>query len=186
MNPRIFPVMIFILLTVMAVPLVLRLRNSTAPEPVTLKTLDLGADRVIRITVALNSQQTLSLHYHVDINGKTVVDHAFFGTLPRTAPPPDFVTYTAEDGDLIGLAQAVKPDRIIILHDFASGDSWPQRIVTYEDVDTRKSYPYYEEEGPIMARGDALYERLILNHPDTPLELLRTMASRPLAMPESK
>lgn len=185
MNPRLLPVMIFVLLMVMAVPLVMRLRMGSAPEPVTLKTLDLGNDRVIRITIEPNSQRTLSLHYHVDVQGQSKIEHAFFGTLPRTATPPDFEIYRTEQGDLIGLAQAAAPDRIIILHDFASGDSWPYRSVTYKDTDTRKSYPYYENEEQIMARGEALFQRLADANPQPPLDLLRTMASRPLSIPKS-
>ncbi len=186
MNPRILTMVVFILLMVLAVSFFTRMRQSTAPEPVVLKTLDLGNDRAIRITVEPNSQRTLSLHYHVDAEGQTLIDHAFFGTLPRTSPPPEFVTYIANDGDLVGLAQVVAPNRIILLHDFATGDSFPHRPVAYKENDTRKSYPYYEDEGPILARGEALFERLTAEHPDPPLELLRTMASRPLTIPTSQ
>ncbi len=183
MNPRLIPLIIFVLLMMMSVPLVMRLRKSTAPEPVQIQELDMGDGRGIRVTVKPNSQRTLSLHYHVDNPGKPSIENAFFGTLPRTSPPPSFVMYTADDGDLVGLAQASVPDRIVILHDFASGDSWPQRRVTYKDADTRKSYPYYEEEEQIMARGEAMFERLREANPQPALELLRTMASRPLSIP---
>jgi hypothetical protein len=183
MKPRLVPLMIFLLLMVMAVPLVLRLRMASTPQPVTITKLDLGQDKTIRVTVKPNSQQTLSLHYHVNAPGKPPIENAFFGTLPRTSPPPEFVTYSADHGNLVGLAQASKPNRIIILHDFVTNDSWPHRIVTYKDTDTRRSYPYYEEEPQIMARGEALFSRLTQANPDTPLELLRTMASRPLTVP---
>jgi len=183
MNQRLLTMVVFILLTVLAVTFFTRMRKSSAPDPVTLHAIEFGPGRVIRITVEPNSQQTLSLHYHVDVAGEMVVEHAFFGTLPRTSPPPSFLTYTAAEGDLIGLAQEAAPNRIVILHDFATGDSFPHRSVTYKDSDTRKSYPYYEDEGPILARGEALFARLSADPTDPPLELLRTMASRPLTLP---
>lgn len=183
MNSRLLTMVVFILLMIVAVSFFTRMRNNAAPEPVEITTLDLVPDRSIRITVEPNSQRTLSLHYHVKAGGQTQIDRAFFGTLPRTSPPPGFVTYTADGGDLVGLAQAVAPDRVIILHDFATGDSFPHRHVTYKDTDTRKSYPYYEDEEPILARGEALFERLVAGNPDHSLELLRTMASRPLSIP---
>ncbi len=183
MNPKLISVALFLILIVAVVPLVMRLRAGAVPDPVTLKELDAGSGRSVRITVEPNSQRTLSLHYHVDHPGQPPVEHAFFGTLPRTSPPPDFVTYTADDGDLIGIAQASVPNRIIILHDFASGDSWPLRIVTYKDTDPRHLYPYYEGEEQIMARGEAMFARLSDAHPDSSLELLRTMSSRPLTIP---
>jgi len=186
MSSKLISVMVFFLLTVAVVPLVLRLRMGQRPDPVTLKELDVGPGRVIRITVEPNSQGTLSLHYRVQEGGVAMVEHAFFGTLPRTSPPPDFVTYTAEGGDLVGVAQVSVPNRIVLMHDFASGDSWPMRIVTHKDTDPKHLYPYYEQEAPLLARGEALFQRLSQAQPQASLELLRTMASRPLALPESE
>lgn len=183
MNPRLIAVMLFLLLMVAAVPLVMRLGISKKPEPVTLASIDVGTERLISITVEPNSQQTLSLHYDVLIDGQPVVEHAFFGTLPRTSPPPSFVTYTGGAGDLVGIAQASAPNRIIILHDFAAGDSWPMRIVTYKDTDPRHLYPYYEEAESILSRGEELFARLTEDNPDSSLELLRTLGTRPLSIP---
>ncbi len=183
MNPRILMMIVFVLLMVLAVSFFSRMKQGAAPDPVVLDSIDLGGDRVIRITVEPNSQRTLSLHYHVEVGGQPVIDHAFFGTLPRTSPPPEFITYLAENGDLVGLAQAVAPNRIIILHDFATGDSFPYRTETYKDIDTRKSYPYYEEEGSILARGEALFDRLQEDNIGLSLDLLKTMSSRPLSLP---
>ncbi len=186
MNPRLIYVAVLGVLVIAVMPLAMRFRASQAPDPVTLKELDVGYGRVIRVTVEPNSQGTLSLHYHVDEGGQAVVEHAFFGTLPRTSPPPDFVAYSAEGGNLVGVAQVSVPNRILLMHDFVSGDSWPMRIITYKDTDPKHLYPYYEEEVPLMARGEALFLRLSNALPQASLELLRTMASRPLSLPISQ
>ncbi len=186
MNPKLISVMVFVILIVAVVPLVLRLRMGQRPDPVMLSDLEVGPGRLIRITVEPNSQSTLSLHYHVNAQGEQVVEHAFFGTLPRTSPPPEFLTYSVEDGELVGVAQVSVPNRILLMHDFASGDSWPMRIVTYKDSDPKHHYPYYEEQAPLLARGDALFQRLSSGNPQGSLELLRTMSSRPLAFPTSQ
>ncbi len=175
--------MLFLLVIVAVIPLMIRMGVGRKPDPVELAALNVGPRRVIRITVEPNIQQTLSLHYHVIVDGRTVVEHAFFGTLPRTSPPPTFLTYTDEEGDLVGVAQASVPKRIIILHDFTTGESWPMRKVTYKPTDTEKRYPYYEEAEPILARGRALFERLQQAHSDEGLELLETMGMRPLTIP---
>lgn len=183
MNPKVIPVFLFVLVAVMAVPLMMRLGLGEKPGPVVLAELDAGPGRVIRVTVELNTQQTLSLHYRVEVDGQATVEHAFFGTLPRTSPPPSFVLHTAEAGGLVGVSQASYPDRVIILHDFAGNDSWPMRMVTYKDTDPRRLYPYYEEADAITARGGALFARLVKDNPDTTLELLDTLGMRPLSIP---
>ncbi len=183
MNPRLIAVMIFVLVTVALVPLVLRLRKGAKPQPVALTTMDLGEGRAIRMTVEPNSQGTLSLHYHITVNDEPKIDHAFFGTLPRTSPPPGFVLHSDIDGGLVGVAQASAPNRIVILHDFENGRSWPRRTVTYKDNDPNHLYPYYEDEDTILSRGDAIFSQLAEANPDQSLELLRTMGMRPLTLP---
>jgi len=186
MSHKLIAVMVFVLLMVAVVPLMLRLRAGSQPEPVTIWELDAGTDRAIHITVEPNSQGTLSLHYHVAAGNDKKIDHAFFGTLPRTSPKPGFVTYTADEGELLGIAQAAAPHQIVILHDFADGESFPMQTVTFKDTDTHKSYPYYEEQDSILARGDALFDQLAQAHPDTTLTLLRTMGMRPLVLPKGE
>lgn len=183
MNPRLVAVTLFVLLAVMIVPIMMRLGLGKKPEPAPIDQIDVGPGRTIRVTVQPNSQGTLSLHYHVNVDGKPVVERAFFGTLPRTATPPGFVTFSAEDGDLIGITQTSALNRVVILHDFATGESWPMRITIYKESDPQHLYPYYEEEDAILARGDVLFARLAGANPDTPLELLRTMGTRPLSVP---
>lgn len=186
MRPKLIPVLIFLLVAVMAVPLVMSLGSRKQIDPVKVTDLDVGAGRVFRITVETNFQQTLSLHYHVDIDGQPQIEHAFFGTLPRTSPPPDFVIYADGSGDLVGLAQVTVPDRIVIIHDFATGESWPMRKVNYKDNDPQHIYPYYEEKDSIVARGEAMFARLDQALPDQELKLLRTMGTRPLTVPDGR
>lgn len=186
MNPRLIPVFIFILIAVMAVPVMMRFVKGKKIEPVTLAQLDAGPGRIVRITVEPNSQQTLSLHYHVTADGHTQIEHAFFGTLPRTSPPPSFRLYLAPGADLIGIAQDTAPDRIIILHDFASHESWPMRNVSYKETDPQHLYPYYEDQDAIMARGESLFARLDETLPEAHLQLLRSMGMRPLTLPDAE
>ena len=186
MKAKLTPVVIFVLIAVMAVPLFTGLISSRKVDPIELASLDVGPARVIRITVEQNSQQTLSLHYYVEVDGQTVIDHAFFGTLPRTATPPSFVVYAPASGSggVVGIAQAAVPNRIVILHDFDTGESYPYRDATYKDTDPDHLYPYYEQQEAIEARGEALFVRLQEALPDTELDLLRTMGLRPLAVPD--
>lgn len=183
MNSKLIAAIVFLLMMVAVVPLMLRISRNKKPQPVTIAELDAGQDRTIRITVEPNSQGTLSLHYHVDADGQPTVEHAFLGTLPRTSPPPKFVTYFAQDGGLVGVAQASAPNTIVILHDFAADLSFPMKITTYKDTDPKHLYPYYEDLDSILARGDGLFDRLAQAHPDSPLKLLRTMGMRPLVLP---
>jgi hypothetical protein len=186
MNHRLIMIVIFVLLTIALVQLMFSVGKGSKPEPVTITELDAGGGRTIRITVETNSQGTLSLHYHVAQGEEVLIEHAFFGTLPRTSPPPGFVMYFADNNNLIGIAQAADPEQIVILHDFTDGQSFPMRAVTYKDTDTLKSFPYYEKEGPILLRGDALFTRLAKDNPDTPLRLMRTMGMRPLVLPKEE
>lgn len=184
MSRRLIPMVVFLAVMVLVLPFLMRMGSGGHVEPVLIKSIDLGEGHTIDVTVEPNSQQTLSLHYTARVGDKTQVEHAFFGTLPRTAPPPKFVVYRAEDGQLIGLAQAAAPKQVVIVHDFVSGDSFPHRHVTYKDTDPQHDYPYYEEMEPILARGDALFDRLRLGVGDDALQLLRTMGTRPLTMPK--
>ncbi len=185
MNRRLMPLIIFIAVAILAAPYLIRLGPGKEVPPVVLATLQFEQGRAIRFTVERNSQQTLSLHYDALIDQQPQVEHAFFGTLPLSAPPPAFVIYAAEQGDILAIAQATAPDQVILIHDFTTGDSFPHRRVSYKDTDPQHIYPYFEEQDAILERGDALFARLqAAMPPDSQLTLLRTMGTRPLTMPD--
>lgn len=184
MNTKLMPVAIFVLVAVMAASFLLPMGRGKEVPSVPLGTLDFGQGRAMDFTVEPNSQQTLSLHYTARAGDQVQVEHAFFGTLPRTSPPPTFIAVTPEGSPLVAVAQASAPKQIVILHDFANQESFPQRLVSYKDTDPEHLYPYFEDQESILARGDALFGRLQQLVPDGDRQLLRTMGTRPLVIPE--
>lgn len=52
--------------------------------------------------------------------------------------------------------------------------------------DPQHLYPYLEEQGAIMARGETLFARLDEALPEAHLQLLRGMGMRPLTLPDAE
>lgn len=185
MSTRLFALVAFILVVLISIPLVSLLLKGK-PEPAQpLVTLQVSEGREIHISSRLVVGGAISLYYEPvttdqPARPKAAPDPdapefpAFFGTLPVDAPRVRFVTYTADEGSLVGVAQAERPHHLIILHDFASGASWP-------------AYPRWADMDYLEAQAQVLFPRLKAAHPDEPLELLEAENMfRPLTLPEAE
>jgi hypothetical protein len=71
---------------------------------------------------------TQALYYEVHTGGQTRVPIAFFGgaALSQRIAEESFTTITGEGGILVGVAYASDPKAILILHDFATDETWPK------------------------------------------------------------
>jgi len=99
------------------------------------------------------------LYYQVKNGDKVIVDRYFICSQLDTGKHGNFKTITARAGKLVALFQDSRPDSIIALHDFASGQTWPAVLSDSEThVETRN-------------RGTALLVLLQQEHTDLKLKL---------------
>ena len=135
---------IFVLLVVLTVPLVrIMLSEREPPQPQPVENLHIPNRGNIQITAYWTFGQNLGLWYRTfpesenhdpDIDPAleehTRYNHdrgAFFGTLTPPIPYPKFALHHAEDGHVVAVALQWAPNEILILHDFAADQSWPDR-----------------------------------------------------------
>lgn len=86
------------------------------------ETLDCGAERRIIITGDLIWEKSRPLYYEVVMGTHVSTAKCFFDALGPDEEAK-FTVVTANNGELIGV---VSEDRdVVIVHDFATGDSWP-------------------------------------------------------------
>lgn len=103
------------------------------------------------------------VYYRITEDGQTVVPLTFFDTLGST--PPRYSTLT--DGRfLIGVFDEHEPGLLLVMHDFATGETWPRR--SYADTGQ------YAEK-----RGRHMLSVLQAANPTTKLSLL-IARSKPL------
>lgn len=89
------------------------------------------------------------LYYRINNGGQIDVPMTYFGNTGMFAKliKKDFVLYYGKHDHLVGLAFAGKPNRIVLMHDYANGANWPRR-------------GYVEKTKANYARGRAMLERL--------------------------
>jgi len=91
-----------------------------------LKRLPAGDNRWITISADETGEISRSIYYQVKIGEETVVPT---GRMCNAANDPDSMSFkivSASDGNLVGLYEETNPERVLALHDFAQGRSWPQ------------------------------------------------------------
>jgi hypothetical protein len=99
------------------------------------------------------------LYYQVKNGEKVVVDRHFICSQLDTDKHSNFKTITAREGNLVAVFQESRPDSIIVLHDFASHQTWPAVLSDSESyVETRN-------------RGNALLALLQQEHTNLKLKL---------------
>ena len=99
------------------------------------------------------------LYYQVKNGEKVVVDRYFICSQLDTGKHSDFKTITAHEGNLVAVFQESRPDSIILLHDFASRQTWPAVLSDSEThVETHN-------------RGNSLLASLQQGHPNLKLRL---------------
>lgn len=165
MQTRVMGIILFILFLVVTVPMVTTLFEQAPPEAVDLQTLEFPGDRQIQITAKLVMGRSLGMYYRTLAPQAVDKEPAFFVSLPLESLAPEFVTHQAEDGNLIGIAMSHRPLDILVIHDFASDESWPR-------------HDMWESVEELQARGQAMFDRLAAAHPDQNLSLLRAEGLR--------
>ena len=99
------------------------------------------------------------LYYEVKNGEKVVVDRRFICSQLDTGKHSEFKTITAREGSLVAVFQESRPESIILLHDFASHQTWPAVLSDSESyVETRN-------------RGNALLALLQQEHTNLKLKL---------------
>ncbi len=190
MNRHFVGLILFIVIILAAIPLINRLLNRGAEKATPLKTaqtIDLGEHRQLQIvTKAIQPlmHPRIGLYYRVKTPADTEKQAdkqankqankqpgkqapAFFGSLPPDQEIPTFVAHVGRDGNLIGIAAASDPDAVLIVHDFATGQSWPR-------------HGLYEDVHQLQARGQKMLKRLNKALPNQTLWLVDAEDIRPL------
>jgi hypothetical protein len=67
------------------------------------------------------------LHYEVRAGGETRTPMTYFCSIPifTSIDARSFVTRSGKKGKLVGIAFASKPDTILAMHNFVTGEDWP-------------------------------------------------------------
>ena len=100
------------------------------------------------------------LFYQVKVGEKVLVDRSFIcSQLDEGVEHSGFQIVTARGGNLVAVFQESKPESIIVLHDFASRQTWPAVLSDSEShVETHN-------------RGNSLLASLQQEHPNLKLKL---------------
>ena len=165
MQTRVMGIILFILFLVVTVPMVSTLFEQAPPESVDLQMLEFPGNRQIEITAKLVMSRNLGMYYRTISPEAVDKEPAFFVSLPLDSLAPEFVAHVADDGNLVGIAMSHRPTDILLIHDFASGESWPRHEL-WESVDE------------LQARGQVMFDRLTAALPNQQLNLLRAEGLR--------
>ncbi len=93
----------------------------------TIVTFDCGGGREIVVTAARSWEVSVPIYYLVEVDGEIVVPTTFIDAI---SPDTDLQTLkfkliASRDNDLFGLTYADDPDSYLVIHDFATGHSFP-------------------------------------------------------------
>ena len=111
------------------IPLVLILVAGTACEwggMYEVKSLPAGGDRAIVIMTDDDYEVSRGIYYQIRVGQETVV---YTSRICSAAKDPGSLNYkilSASGGNLVALYEETNPERILALHDFSKGRSWPQ------------------------------------------------------------
>lgn len=121
------------------------------------RSLPAGENREIVILADEMAEISRLVYYKIKVGGETVVplSHICYDNEPETLT---FKTVSASGGNLVGVYEVTRPDRLIVLHDFSSGITWPGRMPQDSD---------WEASG----RGTQLMEQFERDHPDSKFTL---------------
>lgn len=90
------------------------------------KRLPVGDNRSIIILTDKDYEISRGIYYQVKIGEETVVSTC---RICGAAKDPDSLTFkivSASGGNLIAVYEETNPERILLIHDFNSGTSWPR------------------------------------------------------------
>jgi hypothetical protein len=87
--------------------------------------LDVGKNRRINVFADCFSEGARGVCCEVLEGDRVVVKRHVIGYLAHRPKPIAFKVLKAEDGDLVALTEVSAPRFIVVLHDFATGETWP-------------------------------------------------------------
>jgi len=91
-----------------------------------LKRLPAGENRSIIILADTGAEITSTIFYQVKIGDQTVVSTYRICNAAKDPRSLSFKTLSASDGNLIAVYEETNPEKIVVLHDFSEGKSWPR------------------------------------------------------------
>jgi len=90
-----------------------------------LKRLSVGADRSIIISADEMAEISKGVYYEVRVGEKTVRPKRLFCYSATDPDSLSFKTLSAAEGNLVGVYEESQPERMLVLHDFSRGVTWP-------------------------------------------------------------
>ena len=97
-------------------------------------------------------------YYEIREQRRVVTPRTAIAWITPAGQGPQFRVLEAEKGELIGVLEAGRPEEILVLHDFRSGESWPYERA----VNTKQA---------AAELGERLLARLRRACPNTPYAL---------------
>ena len=118
-------------------------------------TLDAGSNREIRIWADVYFENCVRYYYEVRVHGQTTVPISF---IDCHSEDPTFNLLHSKDRNLVGVIETRRPEVLVAINDFTSGETWPRA----NDKDS------WEET---LIRGRRLRDGLKADHPHLNLAL---------------
>ena len=122
------------------------------------KRLPVGENRSIIILAETAAEISTAIYYQVKVGEEIVVSLCVICYAAKDVDSLNFKILSASGGNLIAAYEETDPERILLIHDFSSGESWP-RGADWESNPQKKS------------RGVRLLERLQREHLNSNLKL---------------
>ncbi len=122
------------------------------------KSLPAGAGRSIVILTHDDYEISRGIYYQVNIGEETVVSTCWICGAAKDPNSLNYKIISALDGDLVGVYEETNPERILVLHEFSTGRSWPRGGPEEWTRDTNN-------------RGETLLEQLQQEYPDSNFRL---------------
>ena len=152
---RVFKSAVLIPLLVMAL---LAVSSCEWDREYVLQRLPLSDNRSVIVLAEDAAEISTSIFYQIKIGEETVVSTCRICGAAKDPDSLKFKILSASNGNLIGLYEETNPERILALHDFSKGLSWP-RGAPHEWTDD------------INNRGEELLERLQHEYPNSKFRL---------------
>lgn len=88
--------------------------------------LDAGSNRSITILEDATPFEVPAWYYEINVGQEIVVPMTFLYGCCRPDKYPELKLLTSTDHNLVGMVWARRPEVLLFVHDFDSGESWPR------------------------------------------------------------
>jgi hypothetical protein len=124
-------------------------------EQYVVTTLDAGGNREIRIWADTYFENCQRFYYEIRVNGQVTSPISF---IDCQYEEPKFRLLYSKDHNLVGVVEVARPEILVVINDFASGETWPR--ANDKDSSVEK-----------LSRGRRLKDRLNADNPQMNLAL---------------